>query len=592
MTYQLSQRLQYVAKSSNLPYYSDKVLMPQEILEALVSQGESADLPHPLIFRLSTPSCRCYAGVKEFVSSPGEIELPGMLVERLSLGGETPIVVELVTDVPKASALTLKPLELYAQTEADWKWFLEAKLSSAYTTLTHGEDLIIEEDGKIYKFLVSQTAPGRTVCIVDTDLNLDVEPLDVEMAKVIAQRREQEQPVHVLHDTVEGSKVKVEFTEPTLVRCNQDFAYGDRFVSPDRYTVSTAGTPIKALTVTEGYLIPLGSEPCKFEVGEESHEVEEGGVVCQFCGSVISKQSQFMHENFCRRNNVLCPKGCGKVFLREIPATHWHCCDTYGDTRESYELHQEYMHATDTCKCGMTGTRDALAKHTATECSNGVHECRFCHLIVARGVPTPESRYAGMSAHEYECGSKTTECYKCGKVLRRRDLESHLKLHELDRISKPLPKICSNDNCTRPAGGNVMGLCDTCFGPLFSTVYDPQHVKLRSRVERRYILQLKNGCGHDWCQNPLCGVSGTFPEIIKQAKSLVPKDLSRSHYLFCVDEAMTYKKALVDSLDTEQYNREWLCKAVDSVPIDSDDVGNISRVKTWLIEYGVKRDEY
>lgn len=102
-------------KTNNIPYYSDKILLPESVLEQLLNEQKSLNirsLPHPLIFRLSTPSNRCYAGVREFISNEGEIELSGLLAERLGIQEDsvsTPVIVELVHGIEKAKTLVLTP---------------------------------------------------------------------------------------------------------------------------------------------------------------------------------------------------------------------------------------------------------------------------------------------------------------------------------------------------------------------------------------------------------------------------------------------------------------------------------------------------
>ncbi|QPG77336.1 hypothetical protein FOA43_004745 [Brettanomyces nanus] len=563
------------------------------------------------------------------------------------------IVVDLVAELPKADSLTLRPTHIYDSfdNDQDWKWFLEARLTSAYTTLTQGDELIIKDVdslGQIYRLNVTKVSPARTVCIVDTDINLDIEPLDIAMAKQMSDRQSQNGEFQVLplnQSTLCESSQKLKCCIPQTLRSkkdlqlsiisNMDFAISsNRFSGPDSFTRCTLNSENELKLTSKDaefnsdniYVIPLGSEfaKAKFTVrigqigmldSKQSHRsLDPDQMICPYCGSTIAKASKFMHENFCRRNNIRCEKGCGKVFLRKIPETHWHCCDTYGDTAESLSLHEEYFHK-GPVNCPQCGTdsfanRQLLAYHRAVECSKTLHECQFCHLVVLRGEPTPESRLSGMSAHEFDCGSRTTECYKCGKVLRRRDMNSHSKLHDLDRISKPRPHICSNENCVRPIRSenqNAMGLCDVCFGPLFSTAYDPTHSKLRSRVERKYIIQIKTGCGHKLCQNQLCAsseVSGKvkldkFADIIKLVKTqLVPEDITKCrNWSFCVDEAMYKKKSFTETLkempEVSEYDVAWICLAVSQVKlVDGDDTRNIDIIKAWLKEYGVQKSEY
>ncbi|VEU23552.1 DEKNAAC104579 [Brettanomyces naardenensis] len=582
------------------------------------------------------------------MSNEGEIELPGLLIEKLGVATDstTPVFVELALDIPKAGSLALKPTKIYGtfENDQDWKWFLEAKLTSSYTTLTQGDKLILKDAGNIYTLVVSNSTPAHTVCVVDTDIDLDIEPLDIKMAKEMSEKRsnntEEFKNIKLNESELIDNHQRLSLRIPSSVRSQgltitstMDFAISDnRFIGVDSFQKSTLYTGEKQIFIAPNdqllsssdslYIIPLGSEfaEAKFTIkSNENREIrsvtlDADHVICSNCGSTVAKSSQFMHENFCKRNNIRCDKNCGKVFLRQIPESHWHCCSSYGDSNESLSLHRDYCHdgpvVCSQCNDSFVN-KVALSFHKSTECPISLHDCRFCHLTVPREESTPESRLSGISAHEYDCGSKTTECYKCGKVLRRRDMESHTKLHELDRINKPKPQVCSNRNCIRTIVGgkenqNVLGLCNVCFGPLFSTAYDPNHTKLRSRLERKYIIQMKTGCGHDWCRNPLCASStvtqkpklSTFADIIKYVKTeAVPKDITqRQAYSFCVDEGITKKKELAKGLgkapEVGDFDYEWICEALNKVNIiDGDDIGNIGRVKDWLTEYGVRKGE-
>lgn len=626
--------------TSSLPFYSDKALLPQSILQDLIDAqkaGEIDELPHPLIFRLSTPSSRCYAGVREFSSQENEIVLPGLLTQKLGITNEntseTPIIVELMSDIPQATRLTLKPITKYARfsTDQDWKWFLEAKLTSLYTTLTKNDKLVISDGKETYKLNVSAVSPARTVCIVDTDIDLDL-----TTDQVVEETSKENEFVNIVKAgaIVAGQKAKIDttnnFEHGMLISGDTDFALsGDRFIGPDSFLKSTVNSGIKKIVVKPDspllkadsvYVIMLGDAKSTLSIEVNDLETvkslnkdeapDENHIKCQYCGSWINRNAQFMHENFCRRNNVMCNQGCGQVFLHQIPESHWHCCNSYGNTEASLTVHKSYCHSGPvTCSlCGSNfNSREQMAYHRSSECSKQLHECRFCHLIVARGEPTAESRVMGMSAHEYECGSKTTECSRCGKVVRRRDLSSHARLHELNRISKPAPVICANQNCIRPIGnsGNL-GLCQVCFGPLFSSVYDPDGSKLLARLERRYIIQLHSGCHHSWCQNRLCKTSnvgnkpdlGSFATIIKLVKTkLIPKTATeRTKYYFCVDEGMTRKKAVEQALESmpefAEYSREWICQAVEDQVHAGDSEHDIEiKVQRWLSKNGVKKSE-
>ena len=96
--------------------------------------------------------------------------------------------------------MKLRPLEAGYDPE-DWKSLLEEHLRSNFTTLTNGEVLIIHggrmSNGKReeFRFLVDGFKPeGDGICVVDTDLEVDIEALNEEQAretlkKIVAKRQ-------------------------------------------------------------------------------------------------------------------------------------------------------------------------------------------------------------------------------------------------------------------------------------------------------------------------------------------------------------------------------------------------------------------
>lgn len=111
----------------------------------------------------------------------------------------------------------------------------------------------------------------------------------------------------------------------------------------------------------------------------------EDSVHCENCGSMIPKGTMVLHERFCLRNNIRCPRGCGAVFKRssEEFENHWHCdkCDYIGSVTEK-DKHGSYFHQERTCACGEFKCESIidLSKHRKTECSLKLIICRFCRV--------------------------------------------------------------------------------------------------------------------------------------------------------------------------------------------------------------------
>ncbi|KAL4746182.1 ubiquitin fusion degradation protein UFD1-domain-containing protein [Aspergillus terricola var. indicus] len=154
-------------------------------------------LPHPLTFRLvNTQNSRViYAGIREFSARENEIGLSASLREALGIsqdGGEAnaPIVTVHAKQLPKGSYVRLRPLEAGYDTE-DWKALLEHHLRSNYTTLTTGETLTVPRgQEESFKFLVDKVEPqGEGICVVDTDLEVDIVALTEEQARETLHKR-------------------------------------------------------------------------------------------------------------------------------------------------------------------------------------------------------------------------------------------------------------------------------------------------------------------------------------------------------------------------------------------------------------------
>ena len=187
----------------------------------LQEQGEeeAARLPQPLTFRLVNPANgrAVYAGVREFSAGEGEVALSrglgaalGLSKDREAGGGDTANGMDLshitvvAKQLPKGTFVKLRPLEAGYDAD-DWKALLEEHLRANYTTLTKGEVLTVADDSSLglsttqpagtFKFLVDEFRPeGEGVCIVDTDLEVDIEALSEEQAREtirrIAERRQ------------------------------------------------------------------------------------------------------------------------------------------------------------------------------------------------------------------------------------------------------------------------------------------------------------------------------------------------------------------------------------------------------------------
>lgn len=374
-----------------------------------------------------------------------------------------------------------------------------------------------------------------------------------------------------------------------------------------------------------------------------------GDVRCRNCHQWVPKQSMVLHENFCLRNNILCPQ-CSQVFKKSSQSwqTHWHCPhdSAYGSTLSQHQNHNSHFHTPQTCKdCSYSApSMHALAHHRTTTCPAKPILCQFCHLIVPQQGPDDpaftdaEVILSNLTPHELTDGARTTECHLCAKIIRLRDMSTHLRHHDLQRLSRPKPRLCLNINCGRTLdrvstngdvvkqqSDNDLGICDTCFGPLYVSMYDSDGKALRRRVERKYLTQLLTGCGQGWCGNEMCrtarrtiGLEGEGKMTSKEAMAMVRPLVeglgagagnglragSGLPVWFCADEGSQRRRGLAEMMAAEGgggvggrekgkgkgkegqgYELEWCVAALEV------EGGDLDRARQWLRDYAPTRAE-
>ena len=185
--------------------------------------AQEQKLPHPLTFRLVNPISNrvVYAGVTEFSAAEGCVALSPFLVQALGLAQSSSdngdkqemeaafmknsqsITVH-YEELSKGTFVKLRPLEAGYDPE-DWKALLESHLRANFTTLTRGEVLAIRPSAtETFQFLVDEFKPaGNGICVVDTDLEVDIEALNEEQARETMKRYAQKH--HLAPGSEQGS---------------------------------------------------------------------------------------------------------------------------------------------------------------------------------------------------------------------------------------------------------------------------------------------------------------------------------------------------------------------------------------------------
>ncbi|EWZ40685.1 hypothetical protein FOZG_09324 [Fusarium oxysporum Fo47] len=715
----------------------DKILLPQSALEQLLAAARSrpstttarsdpwsysssdADtaqqLPNPLIFRLVNPKNKnaVFAGIREFSASEGTLGLSPWLTEALGIQEDECVspkeVIDLEQDtaqnsermdvdgiqikvearqLPKGTYVRLRPLEAGYNPD-DWKPLLERQLRENFTTLSKGSILAVKgARGEEFKLLVDKVAPeGDGICVVDTDLEVDIEALDEEQARETLRRIMSAQRGSTdgsstggeidIWKAVEGQVLEGEYVDYVLPSWNksqplaielttgEDEDALDLFVTPKssrqralpresvhvfgdfspavdgvkRIVISPTNVELEGaeqITISvHGYRHPDATESPKTlqyslrakvdlqdakdgtnglsnGAGEQEHSPDEEQ--CSNCLQFVPKRTMVLHENFCRRNNVVCPK-CKSVFKKGSPEweAHWHCekDSAFGNSTQSKAKHDDIFHTGRQCpNCEFsTNSMADLARHQTSVCPGKLILCRFCHLEVPQEGdpfnPSPEVVLSGLTAHELADGTRTTECHLCDKIVRLKDMETHLKHHELDKVSRLKPPICRNANCGRTMFGvgsrgqvrqtastdqasNDIGLCSICFGPLYVSMHDPEGKALKRRIERRYLGQLMTGCGKSHCANPWCKTGranagleakpSSAREVLPLVKPLLGDVTNMDAPLwFCTDEVSQRGRKLAEMMAEEGvWDVEWCIAAAEA------EKGSLERMRDWL----------
>ncbi|SMY20770.1 unnamed protein product [Zymoseptoria tritici ST99CH_1A5] len=772
-----STQLALTPSSLTPPLPGDKILLPPSALEALLSaasnlsadivrrdlpafdpynsssystyraaeaqfQDQKQSLPYPLTFRLVNPGNGrvVYAGIREFSAEDGQVGLSSFLrgalgveddnAEKVVVDGEEkeergPMITIHAKQLPKGTFVKLRPLEPGYDPD-DWKALLEQHLRQNYTTLTNGEVLVVPggraSNGKKeeFRFLIDGFKPegADAVCVVDTDLEVDIEALNEDQARETMKRiaaKMTKMPGSEegssaggemdLFKAQEGQVLPGEYvdyqlpswnrTQPLEIELEAEDGVEDvnLLISPfsptqqskpriDGYVFAELeGRPTKRIrldpsnveletaealniavygfapeeTQTNGHAAngtthvprhftlrarhPDPKEPSLITPQTSDIPPNEGDVRCKNCTQWVPSRTLMLHENFCLRNNLLCPKGCGQVFQKRSPefTSHWHCPhdSSYGNTPTSHLQHDTFFHPSSVLRCPDCSTSETfstlptLAHHRTSTCPGKSILCRFCHLVVPQegdpDVPNAEALLSDMTPHELADGARTTECHLCNKIVRLRDMDIHLKNHDLDRYSRPPPIVCRNVNCGRTldtcshsgdtrAGtkmgqgpGNDVGLCSVCFGPLYVSMYDPENKALKRRVERRYLQQLGTGCGKTWCNNEFCktgrtskgiGAAVSTKDAIPMVKPfldglLQPAGQGQTGLHFCVNEQSQKRRGMAELLAAEDggpmgkggFSLEWCVGALEA------EKGHLGEARGWLRNWAVERGE-
>jgi hypothetical protein len=620
-----------VQASKRLQDASDKCILPQDVLETILQEhGQTSALPSPLTFSLrSTVSGRqTHIGVQEFDAEPGTAILPAAVLENLGISpysgnGKGDMAAHQVvltwTVLQKGEHVLLRPLASGYSLSTDWKTALEGAFRSAYTCLTQGD--VVRLRGRNERFLVDAVKPEgeRGICIVDTDLEVELVPLsdqharetlEANMNEVLPQdivvgqaiqadgsmqyvlsSWDRSLPLYIHVDASPGTDLVVDGDpNPSLYR----HIWSDLQGLPSKHVEIEPGNV--ALSTIDKLCLAVQGAAHSLSIQQHRDAVPEGHAACPNCDATMPKSNIFLHERHCYRKIKRC-KVCDRPHAADEP--HHHCSICNAAYASDEEHHQLRWHTHQHCVCGeVYPTIPSFAHHAATTCPQRLKLCHFCHLLLPQGDASSLGyldRERGFSAHEAECGARTVQCEidNCSRLIKLRDMASHQQYHDTKRMTRQPPRICANSLCVASVtveGDSSLGLCAACFAPLHSTALDdPARTGLWRRVQRRILLQLLTGCHRIGCNNlGVCATAG-LAQSDKSKQTLANEMLevakTQRRFSFCVNDAMQ-QKASVASLITSEgvFAESWCKRAADAAlsPSETASIGTLDAVRAWL----------
>jgi len=136
---------------------------------------------------------------------------------------------------------------------------------------------------------------------------------------------------------------------------------------------------------------------------------DEPTVVCSNCEKSIPESKSFLHEAYCFRHIIRCPKCNEPVHKEEV------------------DEHHKQAHSMKSCKyCKKDFESKALGSHEE-KCTHKPKFCQFCKCEIS------SDEY---SDHVYQCGSRTRKCTFCNQNILVRDLEEHEIQCEIDQFTR------------------------------------------------------------------------------------------------------------------------------------------------------------
>ena len=428
---------------------SDRVILPEDVLHELTGNPL---VTYPILFEIYSISTqrRTHCGALEFTGSKESITVPEKVFHCLGLkvgfSGEVRVRYKML---PKCTLVSLKvPVSVF-EVFPDFRVFLESSFRQSYATLTTGDELLA---GGVVPIVVASTQPDSAVCIIDSDVNLDLMLFDD-----VAERKWK------IGETIRIKKAsqrrlwiegKMTSSDQQLLRLEAS-SNADIFISfwplthanmfcfdlmETGRTISISNEEWKARGYLEYIIVgvnPIGQdeelELCALtEVIEKklSSESAESSVACHNCRRLVPVISFPIHLLKCESDFRYCP-GCEKSIRKAVFDSHTHCDQCMRPVQKgSEDAHLAEWHSPLKCVCSETVTRATLAAHLESDCYCKPVICRFCSCPFPRGNMKnldARDRIMGFNEHEASCGNRTEPCHICHKRERLKDMQFHMQ---------------------------------------------------------------------------------------------------------------------------------------------------------------------
>ncbi|KAK7372630.1 hypothetical protein VNO80_06017 [Phaseolus coccineus] len=422
-----------------------------------------------------------HSGVLEFTADEGSVGLPPHVWNNLFSEGtsESPLVEVRYVWLPKGTYAKLQPERAGFSDLPNHKAILETSLRQ-HATLSQGDILIVNYGELAYKLRVLELKPSSSVSVLETDIEVDIVDPDTS-----SEKRDE----HVLMPlsfgmsqigTVEEGKfVYYKFSIDNNViweklssgnscievKLESETGEGDTdlFISkhplifPTRHQHEWSSHDIGSKTlilsckdeslglgtysigiygfkgVTKYKISVVVQDNFNQKVGQQASSsvssMEMDTEQCRNCKHYIPTRTIALHEAYCRRHIVVCPRaGCGVVLRIEESKNHVHCdkCDLAFQQVE-LEKHMKVFHEPLHCPCGIILEKEKMMEHQASVCPLRLISCRFCGDMVQAGNSAMDvrDRLRGLSEHESICGSRTAPCDSCGRSVMLKDMDIH-----------------------------------------------------------------------------------------------------------------------------------------------------------------------